>query len=115
MKRPSKSTWTKDGTLAIRWPIGITSEESDDSKKFKISERIKTVAQISKTFVEELQKEIVNGALKLLTDNMDHRILLLNDDPISKLKTKHPLVSAPDPITLLPNEAQNIHPIRYDV
>ena len=72
------------------------------------------MAQISKTFVEEMQKGNVNGALKLLTDNMDHRILPLNDDTISKLKMKHPQDSAPDPIILLPDEAQNIHPIRYE-
>ena len=61
-----------------------------------------------------MQKGNVNGALKLLTDNMDHGILPVNDDTISKLKMKHPQVSAPDPIILLPDEAQNIHPIRYE-
>ena len=71
----------------------------------------KTVAQIFKKFVEEMQKGNVNGALKLLTDNMDHGILPLNDDSISKLKMKHSQASAPDPIILLPDEAQNIHPI----
>ena len=55
----------------------------------------------------------MNGALKLLTDNMDHGILPLNDDTICKLKMKHPQVSAPDPIILLPDEAQNIHLIWY--
>ena len=56
----------------------------------------------------------MNGALKLLTDNMDHGILSLNDGSISKLKMKHPQTSAPDPIILLPDEAQNIYPIRYE-
>ena len=61
-----------------------------------------------------MQKRNVNGALKLLTDNMDHRILSLNDDTISKLKMKHPQISAPDPVILLPDEVQNIHPITYE-
>ena len=73
------------------------------------------MAQISKTFVEKgnLQKGNLNGALKLLTDNMDHGILPSNDESISKIKMKHPQALAPDPIILLPDEAQNIHPIRY--
>ena len=61
-----------------------------------------------------MQKENVNGALKLLTDNMDHGILPLNDDNISKLKMKHPQASPPDPTILLSDEGQNIHPIRYE-
>ena len=61
-----------------------------------------------------MQKGNVNGALKLLTDNMDHGILPLNNDTISKLKIKHPQASAPDTIILVPDEAQNIHPIRYE-
>ena len=61
-----------------------------------------------------MQKGNVNGALKLLTDNMDHGILPLNDDTISKVKMKHPQASAPDTLILLPDEAQNIHPIRHE-
>ena len=56
----------------------------------------------------------MNGALKLLTDNMNHGIFPLNDDTIPKLKMKHPQASASDPIILLLDEAQNIHTIRYD-
>ena len=64
--------------------------------------------------MEEMQKRNVSGALRLLTDNMDHGILPLNDDTISKLKMKHPQASDPDPIIFLPDEARNIHPIRYE-
>ena len=74
----------------------------------------KAVSQISKKFLEEMQKGNVNGALKLLTDNMNRGIVLLNDDTISKLKMKHPQALAPDPIILLPDEAQHFHPIRYE-
>ena len=45
----------------------------------------KAVSQISKKFLEEMQKGNVNGALKLLTDNMNHGIVLLNDDTISNI------------------------------
>ena len=39
---------------------------------------------------------------------MDHGILPLNDDTISKLQMKLPQASAPDPIILHPDEAPNI-------
>ena len=60
------------------------------------------MVQISKKFVEEIQKENVNGASKLLTDNMDHEILPLNDDTISKLKMKRPKASVPDAAACIP-------------
>ena len=60
------------------------------------------MVQISKKFVEEIQKENVNGASKLLTDNMDHEILPLNDDTISKLKMKRPKASVPDAAGCIP-------------
>ena len=41
IKRPSESTSMKDWTLAIQRPIGITSGQPDDSKKFEISESMK--------------------------------------------------------------------------
>ena len=38
----------------------------------------------------------------------------MNDDTILKLKMKHAQASDPDPIILLPDGAQNIHPITYE-
>ena len=38
----------------------------------------------------------------------------MNDDTILKLKMKHAQDSDPDPIILLPDGAQNIHPITYE-
>ena len=96
------------------WPIVITSGESDDSKKFEINERIKNSGS-------DFQKVCGRNAegkreWNIETSNRQYewRNLPLNDDTISKLKIKHSQASAPDPIILLPDEAQNIHPIRYE-
>ena len=94
--------------------LELLQESLTIQRKLKSVKGLKTVAQISKNFVEKMQKRNVNESLKLLTDNMDHGILPLNDDTISKVNMKHPQASACDPIILLPDEAQNIHPIRYE-
>ena len=125
LQKPSKESKSKDHLKALErrmelWQSGDLLELLQESltiqKNLKSVKGSKTMAQISKTFVEKgnLQKGNLNGALKLLTDNMDHGILPSNDESISKIKMKHPQALAPDPIILLPDEAQNIHPIRYE-
>ena len=122
LQKPLKESKSKDHLKALErrmelWQSGDLLELIQESltiqRNLKSVKGSKTVAQISKKLVGEPQKVNVNGALKLLTDNIDHGILPLNDDTISKLKMKHPQASAPDPIVLLPDEAQNIDPIRY--
>ena len=120
LQKPSKESKSKDQLKALEqtmelWQSGDILELLQESlmiqRNLKSVKGSKTVAQIFKKFVEKMQKGNVNGALRLLTDHMDHGILPLNDDSISKLKMKHPQASAPDPIILLPDEAQNIHTI----
>ena len=114
LQKSSKESKSKYHLKALERRMERWQESLTIQKNLKSVKGSKTVVQISKSFVEEMQKGNVNGSLKLLTDNMDHGILPLNDDTISKLKMKHPQASAPDPIILLPDEAQNIHPIRYE-
>ena len=122
LQKPSKESKSKDHLKALEQRmelcqsgdlLELLQESLTIQRNLKSVKGSKTVAQISKKFVEEkMQKGNVNGALKLLTDNMDHRILPLNDETISKLKMKHHQASSPDPTILLPDEAQNIHLIR---
>ena len=123
LQKPSKKIKSKHHLKALErrmrlWQsydlLELLQESLTIQRKLKSVKGSRTVAQISKKFVEEMQKGNVNGALKLLTDKMDHRIFPLKDDTISKLKMKHPQASAPDPIILLSDEAQNIHPVRYE-
>ena len=122
LQKPLKESKSKDHLKALEWRmelwqsgdlLELLQESLTIQRNLKSVKGSKTVAQISKKLVEELQKVNMNGALKLLTDNIDHGILPLNDDTISKLKMKHPQASAPVPIFFLPDEAQDIDPIRY--
>ena len=61
-----------------------------------------------------MQKGNVKGALKLRTNNMQHRILSLNEETIQKLKLKHPQIVNPEPEVLPPDGAPNAHPIRFE-
>lgn len=45
----------------------------------------KTIAEISKRFAAEMQKGNINGAMKLLTNHMQDRILPLNDKILTQL------------------------------
>ena len=50
----------------------------------------KTIAQLSKKFVEQMQKDNVDSAIKLATNNMQNGILPLTDITLKLLKQKHP-------------------------
>ena len=123
LQKPSKESKSKDHPKSLEqrielWQSGDLLELLQESLKIlrnlKYVKGSKSVAHISKIFVEEMQNGNVNGVLKLLIDNMDHGIFSLNVDTISKLKMKHPQASAPGPIILLPDETQNIHPVMYE-
>ena len=89
IQKPSKESKSKNHLKALErrmklWQSGHLLELLHESltiqRNLKSVKESKTVAPISKESVEEIQKGIGNGALKLLTDNMDHVILPLNDD-----------------------------------
>ena len=123
LQKPSKESQSKDHLKALQWrielwqssdPLELLQDSLTIQRNLKSVKAWKTVAKTSKNFVEEMQKENVNGPLKLLTVNIDHRTLPLNHNIISKLEMKNLQASAPDPIILLPDEAQNTHSIRQE-
>lgn len=77
--------------------------------------KVKTIHQISIKFAEKMQKGNGNGVLKLVTNNMQYRILPLNEETVLKLKTKHPQAVNPEPEVLLPDGVPNVHPIRFEI
>ena len=122
LQKPSKESKSKDHLKALErrmelWKSGDLIDLFEESltiqKNLKSVQQVKTIAQISKKCSIEMQKGNVNGALKLLTNNM-HGILPLNDDTISKLRMKHPKAVNPDPVVLLPDDTPNVHPIRFE-
>ena len=61
----------------------------------KISEKSMNIEKISLKFKNMMSKGNVNGALKLLMENMSNRILPLNDKTLTMLKQKIPEANAP--------------------
>ena len=61
-----------------------------------------------------MSKGNVNGALKLLTENMSNGILPLNDKTLTMLKQKHPEANEPPQEVLLQGPTRPVHPIVYE-
>ena len=54
-------------------------------------------------------------AMKLLTDNMQNRILLLNQKTLNQLKQKHSQGEEAELDVLLTDTPEQVHPIKFDV
>ena len=61
-----------------------------------------------------MNKGIVNGTLKLLTNRVSNRILPLSDKTQDLLKQKHPELKESLPETLLQDPFRPIHPVPHD-
>ena len=72
------------------------------------------MAATSRRFKELVQKGNVNGAIKLLTNNMKGGILPLNQQTMELLRTEHPGGNAASEVALLHGEIQMVQPIIYE-
>ena len=88
---PSKSSKTKYHIKALEWRIELWHKGDIIQLLFEaetIQERLetinksKTIAQLSKQFSLLMSKGNVNGALKLLSNNMSNGILPLNNETL---------------------------------
>ena len=70
-------------------------------KRMKISEKGMNNEKISLKFKNMMSKGNVNGALKILTENMSNEILPLNDKTLKMLKQKQPEANEPPQEVLL--------------
>ena len=61
----------------------------------KISEKGMNIEKISLKLKNMMSKGNINGALKLLMENMSNRILPFNDKTLTVLKQKHPEANKP--------------------
>ena len=83
-------------------------------KRMKISEKGMNNEKISLKFKNMMSKSNVNGALKILTENMSNEILPLNDKTLKMLKQKHPEANEPPQEVLLQGPTWPVHPVVYD-
>ena len=124
LQKPSKKSKSKDHLRALErrlnlWVEGELLELFNES--LAIQERLKPpavkadISSISKKFRLLMQKGDVNGALRLLTNNMSNGILPLNDDTLLLLEQKHPKEGEVREEALLDQPFERIHSIVYDV
>ena len=74
-----------------------------------------TATEISKKFTREMHKGNATIAMKLLTHNMQNRILLLNQKTLNQLKQKHPQGEEAELDLLLTDTTEQVHPIKFHV
>ena len=72
------------------------------------------IVKISSKFKDLMQKGNVNGALKLLTNNMSNGILTLTDETLQLLHAKHPESKEATPDVLLQGPIRQVHQVVYD-
>ena len=123
LQKPSKNSKSKDHLKSIERRFEIWKERNLNElyKEGKaIQDRLKSdgsqndIAKISKEFKFQMQKGNVNGALKILTNNMSGGILPLTDETLQLLMLKHPDAKDTSQQGLLQGPIQKMHPIVND-
>ena len=123
LQKPSKSSKSKDHHAALErrlklWQGGkiekLLYEGQTIRERLKSSDSSMTIAKISIKFRILMSKGNVNGALKLLPNNMSNGILPLTDATLRLLKQKHPEFREPPPEVLIEGPIRKIHPVVYD-
>ena len=123
LQKPSRSSKEKDNSEALRqrmilWQSGdllqLFKEAETIQKGLKDSTKPKSIAQLSKKFVEHINKGDINSAIKLPSNNTGIGVLPLNDTTLNLLKQKYPCQSEVDKHFLFNNMPQFIHNIKYE-
>eukprot|EP00111_Clytia_hemisphaerica_P007481 TCONS_00021735-protein len=75
----------------------------------------KDLATTSRKFRDMMQKGNVNGAIKLLTNNMRGGVLPLDDNTIKQLRVKHPRAKPADESAILQGPLLQVEPVVFEV
>ena len=121
LQKPSRNAKVKDHSEAlcrkmILWQssdlLQLFKEAETIQKGLKYSTKPKSIAQLSKKFVEHMNKGNINSAIK--HHNMENSVLPLNDTTLNLLKQKHQCQSEADKHFLFDDISQSIHMIKYE-
>ena len=113
LQKPSKYSKAKDHIKALErrlklWTDGHLAELLKGGETIQSSlkhvDGPKTIAQLSKKFVEQMQKGNVDSAIKLITNNMQTGIPPLTDTTLKLFKQKHPKSAPTTEGVLLPDQ-----------
>ena len=94
--------------------LDLLQERETIQKDIIPSNTPSTVAEISKKFTQEMHKGNDTNAIKPLTNNIQNRILQLNQKTLNQLKQKHPQGKEADLDVLLTNTHEQVHPTKFD-
>ena len=123
LQKPSSKSKTKDHSAALKRRMALWDEGNIDElihegetiqKHLKSNKTSRSIDDISKEFVKKMSKGNINGAIKLLTNQMENGILPLNDETLNMLKQKHPESQAAHEDVLLTDIPELIHSVRYE-
>ena len=78
-------------------------------KGLKSFQKPSTIAEILRKFKQLMQKGSINLALNLLTNNMDHGILALDQKTVSQLVLNHPQKSRTLDDILINGPQEKVH------
>ena len=100
LQKPSRESKVKDHKEALTRRLALWEKGDLKSLLFEAttiqhtlsrSKNIKeSTAQLSKMFVKKMQSGNINGAIKLLSNNMENGVLPLNEETLNLLYQKHP-------------------------
>ena len=123
LQKPSKNSKSRDHIAALErrlllWHSGeildLLKEAQTIQDGISFQNKPKTIGETSKRFAEFMQKGNINGAMKILTNNMQNGILPLDDKTINLLQQKHPSSAKASEEVLLPDEPELLHPIKFE-
>ena len=123
LQKPSKTSKSKDHLNALErrlelWIKGdinsLLLEAETIQERLKNNNSRKNIADISKKFAKLMGKGNINGALKLLTNNMVNGVLPLDDNTLNSLKQKHPKSQPACEETLINGDPPVIHPVVFE-
>ena len=123
LQKPSKNSKSKDHLVSLDrrlklWEEGNISNLLHEGKtiqeRMKVIEKGMNIEKISLKFKNMMGKSNIDGALKLLTENMSNGILSLNDKTLNMLKQKHPGANQPPQEVLIQGLIRPVYPIVSD-
>lgn len=123
LQKSSKTSKSKDHSNALSrrlelWKNGhiadLIAEGETIQRRLTASNSSKSIEAISKDFVLKMGKGNINGAIKILTNNMENGILPLNDLTLHLLNMKHPESTPADAEVLLPDTPEPVHEIIFE-
>ena len=123
LQKPSKNSKSKDHVVALErrlllWENGEIVDLLKEAQTIQDSlpslNKPKNIGEISKRFSKLMEKGNVNGAMKILTNNMQKGILPLDDKTLKLLHQKHPSPMKASEEVLLPDKPEVIHPIKFE-